>query len=181
MSSTNFTWSILKYFVPYHPVCKPFYLENPNFLFRVPPALLNCTFKSFNFRMTECNLEFKGSVWNLNKKGTFGEKKGHLWRCVTHKYVKIRPFSEKRGLFCQILQRAASDYRTLISSRLFPVWCEYVHDVLLSNLSIKILTKNETDLEPMYLRNQILLFCIISGTSCVQKNQALAFPGATGL
>ena len=25
--------------------------------------------------MTECNLEFKGSVWNLNKKGTFGEKK----------------------------------------------------------------------------------------------------------
>ena len=26
--------------------------------------------------MTECNLEFKGSVWNLNKKGTFGEKKG---------------------------------------------------------------------------------------------------------
>ena len=54
-------------------------------------------------------------------------KKGHFWRCVTQKYVKITPFSEKRALFCQILQlfcqilqRAASDYWTLISSGLFP-------------------------------------------------------------
>ena len=64
---------------------------------------------------TECNREFKGSVWNL-------WKKGHFWRCVTQKYVKITPFSEKRALFCQILQRAA--FRTLISSGLFPGWSE---------------------------------------------------------
>ena len=62
---------------------------------------------------SECNLEFRGNIWNL-------KKKGHFWQCVTQKYIKITPFSEKKALFCQILQRAASNYRMLISSGLFP-------------------------------------------------------------
>ena len=41
---------------------------------------------------SECNLEFRGNIWNL-------KKKGHFWQCVTQKYIKITPFSEKKGTF----------------------------------------------------------------------------------
>ena len=68
-------------------------------------------------------------------------KKRALWRCVTQKYVKITPFSEKRALFCQILQRAASDYQTLISSGLFPVF-SFINGLnkLLHFLHFKLIT-----------------------------------------
>ena len=46
-------------------------------------------------------------------------KKGHFWGSFTQKYLKLTLFLEKRGLFCQILQKAASDYLTLISFGLF--------------------------------------------------------------
>ena len=46
-------------------------------------------------------------------------KKGHNWQSFAQKYLKITLFLEKRALFCQILQGAASDYRILISFALF--------------------------------------------------------------
>ena len=48
----------------------------------------------------------------FKKKGTFGD-------VLPRNMLTL--FSEKRALFCQILQRAASNYQTLISSGLFPV------------------------------------------------------------
>ena len=55
---------------------------------------------------------FRSVPW-INKKGLF-------LRSFTQKCLKITLLLAKRALFCQIWQRAASDYQALISSRLFP-------------------------------------------------------------
>ena len=46
-------------------------------------------------------------------------EKRHFWQSFTQKYLKITLILEKRTLFSQILQGAASDYRMLISFGLF--------------------------------------------------------------
>ena len=58
-----------------------------------------------------CNPEFKGSIRNLYKRAL-------LVLCYPPEIFQNNIFG-KRALFCQILQRAASNYQTLISSGLF--------------------------------------------------------------
>ena len=66
--------------------------------------------KHFYAEDSEYNLEFWGSVQNL--------KKGHFWHGFTMIYLKLTLFWEKRALFGQVLQGAASEYGTLVSSGL---------------------------------------------------------------
>ena len=52
-------------------------------------------------------------------------KKGHFGQSFTQKYLKITIFGKKKPLFCQILQGAVSNYRTLISFGLFLIFIHF--------------------------------------------------------
>ena len=68
----------------------------------------NCTEEKS--QIPEYNLEFQGSVRNLQKRALFMNFYPEMpWNNITF---------GKKGTFFQMLQRAASDYRTLISSGL---------------------------------------------------------------
>ena len=58
--------------------------------------------------------------------------KKDTFNVVSQKYIKITLFLERRALFCQILQRAVSDYQTLIS---FGLFLNYVNKEILKLVS----------------------------------------------
>ena len=91
--------------------------------------------QAWKVAFTEYNLKFQGSVRNFQK---WALLVSFVQKCVkiTQKRLKITLLLAKRALLCQILQRAASDYRTLISSGLFPALYEHLFSSLL-NLVLK--------------------------------------------
>ena len=68
--------------------------------------------------IVEYNLELQGCVRNLQKKAPFLKFYPEMPSNNTEMRENNTTFG-KKATFCQILQRAASDYRTLISSGLF--------------------------------------------------------------
>ena len=96
-------------------------------------------------------------------------KKGHFWRSFTQKYVKITLLLEKRTLFCQIWQGAASDYRTRISFGLFHDWDRFVipsYKIWLYYLCIHLGCAKEILLTAFTLNNCWLCICIYLCNSC---------------